>query len=72
MPVVAEWFLVVANRGFRNVYELELRSVPKTDGILEIRIIGSVLKRSDRHICSSAEANVVPMQRSSMTACLSW
>jgi hypothetical protein len=29
MPSLAYWFLAGAQRGFRNVYELELQSVPK-------------------------------------------
>jgi hypothetical protein len=61
MPALADWFLAGAQRGFRNVYELELQSVPKTDGILEIGIIGSVLKRGDRDVCSSANADIVPV-----------
>ena len=61
MPALADWFLAGAQRGFRNVYELELQSVPKTDGILEMGIIGSVLKRGDRVVCSSADADIVPV-----------
>ena len=78
MPPLADWFLAGAQRGFRNVYELEPRSAPKQTVFLRSGITGSVLKRGDRDVCSSAAAGYCATRRSSassgcsITACWSW